>query len=439
MSIKLPFKPIFAIDYDEEILDTVKEQTDKYLSVVQEVIEKKPAEIPAEIRESLQIFISIENVITFLPRFFLSVYFLERSFIKMTYDCLTTILTGEKITDYLKSIEEVVERWPKELRPLITIYHVSKGSEDQKIFQLTDFFFRWINSYIPVPKRHEFKLFDDSFHKNFLLSNEDSLISEFGLAAKKKIILPVVTKSFSNVTENILKNIQENKLTVLICDSEALEAKFLLFFIIKEINKVEKRILFNNVDFFKLPFAEFFNLVNISFISNNLDLKSFQEQYELLNALRNTPSLILVSTETWAKFEPMKVFTNELSSFVVPRLESTNSDEKEYLFSFITNYLDKSNLKLDVFEKNDLIETLIKKSSGSLNYLDTFISHTPTLFTDIFDVKKSENLPQGDVELAVFLFKSYFVDNKANVIILLTLLGLSSIQFKVGRNIFTKV
>ena len=152
MSVKLPFKPIFAIDYDEEVLGTVKTQTDKYLSVVQEVIEKKPAEIPAEIRESLQIFINIENLFSFLRRFFLSIYFLDRSFIKMTYNWLTTILTGEKITNNLKSIEEVVERWPKELKPLITIYHVSKGSEDQKIFQFTDFFFKWIKSYIRVPK-----------------------------------------------------------------------------------------------------------------------------------------------------------------------------------------------------------------------------------------------------------------------------------------------
>lgn len=438
MSIRLPFKPIFNIDYDQELLSTVNQQVDKYVLMLQDLLDNQHSQISSDIADSLLIFLEQPDLQSDLARFFLSLYFMERSFIKATTSCIIDLFVETSTDNFLTILQTLINNWPNDKIPLITTFKVTKGLDTQNIYQLTDIFFRWIDSNIPNSKKHEFKMFEESFNKNFLISNAESLLTELNLAAKKKYILQDTTKSFTKLIRDVISNINNNKLSILIGEPSSLDLNFVLLTIGKELFQQGKKILLNEIDYFDFPFLEILGQCYIAFLSNSLQYKGENAQYELISSLRNTPSIIVLSEDSWSKFEKMNIFSNEIYSFRVVNKNLAVSDEKEYLNLFINNYIDKMQIKIDTLEKNGLIDFILKNSYCTLNYIDKFLTNFHTFVTTDYNIKNNDLFPKSDLELEILLFKFIFVDNPNNKFIFLTLLGLKNIQNKIQTRYFTK-
>jgi len=329
MSLKLPFKPIFVVDYNNETLSTVKEQIGKYVHYLTEALADISSLSNSDIKESL-VFVTNNNVINpILPQLLVGLYFLERSFIKGTNLCISELLEINKFSELMHSIISVFENWPQNLQPIITVFTLKKETEELKVLQLSNKSYVWVDKFIPLEKKHEYKLFDQEFYKNSYITTEDAILTELQVTSKKKFLLEDTSTSVQTLFQVILTNLEKEKLNIVVGDCETFEEKQFIFFLGKKLLSLNKKILFNNLDFFHLPFTDLFNRLNIVFVSTILDYKSFNEQYEIINSLRNNPAIVFLSDESFQKFEELKIFNENISIHNFPKKNSADNQDRE--------------------------------------------------------------------------------------------------------------
>ena len=329
MSIRLPFKPIFAIDYDQDLLSTVSEQVKKHVKSILDQTNEVDA-VPGAIEESIQEIVPSELSKELFFELCLQLYFLERSLVKASQTCLEELMTGKISSEDLSSLIQKFEDWPNDKVQILNVYKLTKGSEKQKVIQLTDKVYDWINSFIPIEKKHEFKLFNNKFHTQHLITSEGSITTELDIQEIKKYLMKDQTKSITELEQKLLDNINDNKLSVIKVDKTNFDVKQFLYYFIQTLLDQNRQVLVQEIDYFKSQFAELFNRLNYTLIIS-LDTKIFSEQYEFLNSLRNTPSIVLISESSWNKFESMNLFTKEIDLFVYPKKNLTDQTEKMFL------------------------------------------------------------------------------------------------------------
>lgn len=436
MSIKLPFKPIFALEYDDELLVTIKQQVSTNSKIVQDAVVIHSELIPLDIKESLDFLTENSISFDFFIAICLNLYYLERKFVKATELCLKNLMENNSSSDKINVLFTLVENWPSEKLPLLSVYKLKKETEEQRIIQLTDKAFKWIDSFIALTKKHEYELFDDAFHKQGFFSNEESILNELGLKSKKRVLIQDNSNLVTEFENKLLENLKNSKLSVIISDLNFELKQFLNFFILKLLN-LHKKVLWNRLDFFKQQFSEFFTLLDIVYITT-IDDKQFPDQYEVVSSLRETPSIIIVSEESWLQFEQMKVFIHGIRTLTYPKMDLADNIHKEYVEKFWTKYIDTIELSFTSTEKIDLKEAVFEKSAGSITYIDNILTYIKTLKLESISNSVLKELPQNSIELLATEFKRDFFESDTDKNILKTLLGLSTIQKSFSITYFTK-
>ncbi len=437
MSVKLSFKPIFTLEYDQELLQTVTAQVKKYSTTLVESLTTNQELIPSTIKESFDFVFSKGISLEELIQLSLSLYFLERSFVKATESCIQGLLADNIDPNKLNLFFSLSENWPDNSTQILSVYKLSKGSETQKIIQLTNSMMKWVDSFVPITKKHEFSLFEGKFYQNGFIESEDSLCTTLELQSKKKLLVQDQTKKIADLETSILNSLATNKLTLLKADYSSFELKQFLFFIGKKLFNGEKKLLFQQIEFFKIQFAELFEKLGIIFVTN-LEDKEFSEQYELINSLRNTPSIVILSEDSWTKFESMNLFIREITIVSYPRKDLLDKDVKDYLKDFTANFIEHSSLSLQPMEKNDLIDAIVDKSDGSLSYVEQSISYLEKLSGTVFNSKFFEEFPKGELELDALLFKTNFLDREHGKSLLTVLIGLANIHTRYSISNYTQ-
>ena len=437
MSVKLPFKPVFAIDMDQELLDTTTQQVQKFLKPLEESLSKSLQDPQGIMQKSINYVIDSKFSVSFLAQTLLSLFFLERSFVKATESSITKLVNETQSHETIKDLIALIETWSKDYEALFSVYTLKKGSTEERIIQLTDTAFKWVDSFVPITKKYEYRLFKDSFHQSALISNEDTILNILDLQTKKKVLVYDQTKSVADLEKNILQNVTNNTLSILICDSSGFEVKQFLFFLTKNLLSSQKKVLFQKLDFFKVQFAELFNVLGLVYISS-IDYISFTDQYEIINSLRNTSSIILLSEESWSKFKDHKLFTHEIRTYVYPQKNLANKPEREYIEKFCSNYVETSSLTIQSVEKNDLVQTLVEKSAGSIAFINQSLDYIKRLSITTYTDKFLNELPAGELGLHATMFKKHFMDIDNGSLDLQTLITLVTIQTKFGITTFSK-
>ena len=423
----MPFKAVFVVEYNQELLMTVKKQVDNYITDVSAFFSKLEKINDIDFKNSFEFILEIEQLQGLLPELILALYFLERSLVKATDELLMELFSDKQASELLNSLISLTDSWPSDKTAVFTVFRLESGQPNQFIFQLTDRVFQWVNSFVPISKKHEYRLFDDSFHKNNFLKTEESFMTSLAIQAKKSQLLRDTTKKTTLIYDNLLQSIQDGKLSLIIGDYGDFELKQFFYFFFKDIIGLDKRILVDKLDFFNYQFAEIFRIIGIVYVNTFPYYERIEQLIDIISSLRGTSSILVISEDKWEKIQS-SLIVNDLTTYRILKKDLANDEDKEYLTKFTSNYLQKTELQTNSFENNDLIEAIMKKSLGSINYIDSLVTSIKDQQIINFDDKYIENLPESETLLDAITFKSKFMGDGNEKSVLLTIQGLATIQ-----------
>ena len=203
MSTKLPFKPMFTVDFDQDLIHTIKEQVGKNFTMIFDSISNNLGSIPSDLKDSLDHYMAEGISLESFVNVGLHLYYFERSLVKATESSLHELIDNKLSSSIFKKIISIIESWPEEKSPLLSVYRIKRDTNEQQIVQLTDKSFKWLDSFVDIKRKHEYKIFDDTFHDSSLLTHEDSLLNEFGLQSKKNVLLKDQTSKILEFENNL--------------------------------------------------------------------------------------------------------------------------------------------------------------------------------------------------------------------------------------------